>query len=81
MSRWRASRRVRMSRLRDELHCRVVRGEMADAPKEACAGHAAVNSCGGEVNGGAGKADPMGSERSDAGQRQDGGQHVHPMLG
>ena len=42
-----------------ELYCRVVReGEAADANDEARGAHAAVNSCGGEVNGGAGKPGP-----------------------
>ena len=49
-------------------------GEAAD---DACGGHAAVNSCGGEVGDGAGKADPLGSGRQWV---QDGGRY-DPVLG
>ena len=52
-----------------ELNCGVMREhEVADATEEACGGHA-VESCGGEVKGNAGKAGPMGSARSEAGQQ------------
>ena len=40
-----------------KLHCRVVRGEAADATEEACGGQAAVSSCSGEVEGGAMKVE------------------------
>ena len=49
-------------------------GEAAD---DACGGHAAVNSCGGEVGDGAGKAVPLGSGRQWV---QDGGRY-DPVLG
>ena len=52
-------------------------GEAAD---DACGGHAAVNSCGGEVNGGAGKAGPVGSERRKVGQRWGSCRHFDPDI-
>ena len=69
-----------------ELHCWVVRkGEAADATKEARGGHATVDSCGGEVNGGAGEEGPtlpphMRSGRSEPGQRRDSGWHFDPDI-
>ena len=51
-----------------ELNCGVVRKhEAADATEVGGGGHAAVSSCGDEVNGGAGKAVPVESGRSEAG--------------
>ena len=72
-----------------EMHCRIVReGVAADTTEEARGGLAAVNSCGGEVNGGAGKVSSvlqphMRSDQSKASQQwvQDGGWHVTLVLG
>ena len=65
-----------------EQHCRMVReGEGADATEEARRGHAAVNSCGGVVNVGAGKTSPVGSGWSKAGQWRDGDRHFITVLG
>ena len=51
-----------------ELYCGAVKeGEAADATEKARRGHAAVNSCGGEVNSGAGKAGPVRSDGTAAG--------------
>ena len=71
-----------------ELYCRVVREAVAaDATEKTRGGHAAVYSCSGEVNGGAGKAGPtlpphMRSGQSEAGQQwvQDDGLQ-EPELG
>ena len=41
-----------------KLHCQVVRGQAADATEEACGSQAVVSSCGGQVDGGAGKVGP-----------------------
>ena len=52
------------------LHCGVLKErEAADATEEGGGDQAAVSSCGGEVNSGAGKAGPVGSARSEAGQQ------------